>query len=425
MSRKIFTVGAIIVCLFFTALISRNGTLALMALPFLTYMGIGILGSPRPEKIELTAERSLETRRSNGVSSVEVRVTVRNAGAEVGPLFLSDSLQPAMTVTEGSLRQLAVLETGEETVLKYAFTAARGGFQWQTLHAVTSDQFGLFESGIELPAAAEILVQPMVKKFRPFTLRPESTLHSPGLIPARIGGSGTDFWGVREYHPGDPLRRLDWRRTARHPRRIFTKELEQEEITDIGMILDARQTAEFLCGDESLLEYVLDAAMSLAEMFLRGGNRLSLLVVGEGMPMVYPGYGKAQLQRILRVLAKVRPGANSSRVSLSHAPLHLFASRALIVIISPQTTYDSAIFPRFWTHGNQALLISPDPIDFTQSEFARDRAGRLAVRVARLERRVELDDIVRHGIRVIDWQVHRQLSPLVRNALRASRGRRP
>jgi hypothetical protein len=92
------------------------------------------------------------------------------------------------------------------------------------------------------------------------------------------------------------------------------------------------------------------------------------------------------------------------------------------VIISPQTTYDSAIFPRFRAHGNQALFISPDPVDFTKKEFSRDAAGRLAVRVARLERRVELGEIVRHGIRVIDWKVQRPLSPLVRNALRRARG---
>jgi len=51
-----------------------------------------------------------------------------------------------------------------------------------------------------------------------------------GSIPARLGGSGTDFFGVREYHPGDSLRSLDWRLTARHPRQFFTKEFEQEEM---------------------------------------------------------------------------------------------------------------------------------------------------------------------------------------------------
>jgi len=45
-------------------------------------------------------------------------------------------------------------------------------------------------------------VYPPIKKFKAIPLRPRNTVHSPGSIPARLGGNGTDFFGVREYHPG-------------------------------------------------------------------------------------------------------------------------------------------------------------------------------------------------------------------------------
>jgi uncharacterized protein (DUF58 family) len=417
--NKVFTVGAIGFVLLVTALITRTGSVALMALPFLAYLGVGLLRSPSPDRIKLVAERSIAL----VPSGIRISVAIRNEGARVGPIVFSDPLLPAMDIVDGSPRRRAMLEAGETADLQYVFQAARGSFQWETLHVAASDPFGLFPLGLELPAPGGIVVQPRLKRFKPFPLRPDSTLHSPGLVPARVGGVGTDFWGVREYHPGDPLRRLDWRRTARHPMEIFTKEFEQEEIADIALVLDARQSSNVVCDGRHLFEHALGAAASLAEVFLRRGNRVSLVIVSDTLRATFPGYGKHQLNRIMRSLAQAAVGTRASNVALDHLPLRMFGSRALVVVVSPLLAFDRPVFARLRAHGNQGLLISPDPIDFMKSVHPRDPEGRLAVRIARVERRLELAGIARLGVRVIDWQVGQPLSPLVRQALRAARGR--
>ena len=289
------------------------------------------------------------------------------------------------------------------------------------MRAVASDPFGLVEIGLDLPAPAEVQVQPEMEKFRPLPIRPHSTLHSPGSIPARLGGSGTDFWGVREYHPGDALRWLDWRLTARHPRQFFTKEFEQEEIADIGLILDARGKMELKIGEDSLFERSLGAAASLSEAFLRQGHRLSLLVFGQRLVSVYPGYGKLQLNRILRCLAKTSPGQDGSLDSFEHLPIRMFSSHALIVILSPLAPSDWPLFPRLRAYGYQGLLISPDPVDFARPAFNQDPASRLAIRAARLERRLELFKVAQLGIPVVDWPVRQALYPFVRGVLAQAR----
>ena len=424
MNERVLTLGLLSAALLLAGLITRNGSCALLALPLLVYLGFGIMDAPAAEKIRLIATRSLDVRQGKGGAAVAVCVAVRNAGTAASSLQLTDALQPGMIVTEGALRQFAELEPGEEALLTYTFQAGRGSFKWSAVRATVSDPFGLFERELSLPAAAEVLVQPRVKKFRLFPLRPERTLHSPGVIPARIGGSGTDFWGVREYHTGDPLRRLDWRRTARHPHQFFTKEFEQEEIADIGIILDGRPSSDIRCGADSLFEHALGATASLVELFLRRGNRVSFLMPGDEMTVVYPGYGKVQMNRILRILATARPGSRQGQHSLDHVPLRLFESRALVVILSPLVTADLQVFPRLRARGHQALLISPDPISFSRSSFPRDTAGRLAARCARIERRLELRSIAQLGVRVIDWDVHQPLAPQVRDALGAARARR-
>jgi uncharacterized protein (DUF58 family) len=424
MNSKLLTVGLIGLSLLVLALVTRNGDVAWVALPFLTYLGAAILGAPPLEKIRLSAERTLKIDDADGSTEIEVTVAIHNNGIEIAPLWITDPQLSAMKVTDGSLRTLTALSPGETTELRYRFQALRGDFAWKTVQVTTGDAFGLFETVLTLPASGEICVQPQVKKFRPISLRPAVTLHSPGTIPARLGGSGTDFWGVREYHPGDPLRRIDWRLTARHPRQYFTKELEQEEIADIGLILDARMRNELRIGEDSLFERSVNATASLAEMFIRQGNRVSLLIFGDQMTAVFPGYSKRQLNRILNSLADVEPGVDASRLSLEFVPLRFFSTHALIVILSPLAPGDWSFFPRLRAHGNQGLLVSPDPIDFARETLPQDTAGGLAIRAARVERRFELQKIARLHIRVIDWQVDHPLAPLVRSTLGRVRGQR-
>lgn len=425
MNNKILVVGSIIFSLLIAALITRNGDIAWMMLPFLAYLGIGILQTPPLEEVRFSAGRTLEQSRSNGNAFVDVNLSVQNQALETVYLSIREIIQAGMKITDGDLSRWAELRPGESAELKYTFTAVRGSFSWNSIRIVMSDPLGLVETEMFLPASAMVQIRPQIKKFKAIPFRPHSTLHSPGSIPARLGGSGTDFFGVREYHSGDSLRWLDWRLTARHPRKYFTKEFEQEEIAEIGLILDARQSTELRVGAESLFESSLGATASLAEMFLHQGHRVSLFVFGATMLQVFPGYGKVQLHRIMGCLSRANVGLeNRMSAPLGYIPIRMFPSRALIIIISPLVSADLYIFRRLRAYGYQVLLVSPDPIDFAYPTLAQDTTTRLAIRAARLARRLQLNDISQLQVPVIDWRISQPLFPLVRNALTRSRGQR-
>jgi uncharacterized protein (DUF58 family) len=330
-----------------------------------------------------------------------------------------------MKIADGELCRWVTLRSMEHAELKYTFNAVRGNFSWKNVRTVVSDPLGLIETEMLFPVSTGIQIRPQIKKFKAISFRPNSTLHSPGSIPSRLGGSGTNFFGVREYHSGDSLRRLDWRLTARHPRKFFTKEFEQEEIAEIGLLLDARQSSELRIGEDSLFEACVGATASLAEMFLHQGHRVGLLVIGKTMLNAFPGYGKTQLHRIMGCLAKVKiETEDRTSLSLDFSPVHIFPNHALVIVIGSITSVDRPLFLRLRAYGYQVLLVSPDPIDFASPILAQDAINCLAVRAARLERRLRLNDIAHLKIPVIDWQVGQPLFPLVRNALTRSRGQR-
>ncbi len=425
MNDKTLIVGLTVFMLLVVALITRNGDIAWMILPFLAYLGVGVLQTPNLERISLSAKRTWEQTRVNGIVSIVVDLVIQNKAAETVHLFIEETVQPGMKIAEGELSQWATLCPGESTQLNYSFTAARGNFSWKSVRVRVGDPLGLIETELLLPDDTTIQVRPQIKKFKAISLRPHDTVHAPGSIPARLGGSGTDFFGVREYHTGDSLRTLDWRLTARHPRKFFTKEFEQEEIAEIGLILDARANTALQIGGESLFEYSVGATASLAEMFLHQGHRVSLLVFGGTMLKAFPGYGKTQLHRIMSCLSKARVDTESSTLgSFDFVPLRMFPNHALIIVISSLTPTDRYLFQRLRAYEYQAVLVSPDPIDFAYPTLAQDATNQLAIRAARVERRLRLNDIAQMHIPVIDWQVSQPLFPLVRNALTRSRGQR-
>jgi uncharacterized protein (DUF58 family) len=421
MIKKTPVLGFLIFSLLLAALITRNGDMAWMMLPFLAYLGVGTLRAQPRERVRLRAERTCEQSSSAGITTVAVKLTVQNLARETVCLSIQEPMQAGLRVTDGELSCQAALPPGESAELRYTCTAARGIYSWEGVRTLVSDPLGLWETEMLLPAGAAVQIQPQIKRFKNISFRPQSTLHSPGSIPARLGGSGTDFFGVREYQSGDSLRWLDWRLTARHPHRYFTKEFEQEEIAEIGLILDARQMTELRIGEGSLFEHSVGAAASLAEMFLHQGHRLSLLVFGESLSYVFPGYGKRQLCRIMSCLSKAKVGNENG---IDFIPVRMFPSHALIILISSLPSSDRPFLQRLRAFGYQVLVISPDPIDYAFPTLAQDFTNRLAIRATRLERYLRLSDVARLQIQVIDWKVSQPLFPLIQNALSRSRGQR-
>lgn len=401
----------IITGLILWGLIAREGKILVLSLPFLAYLIAGILYLPT--RLELRAVRTLLSAKSSSPGIYQMRVTIENVGDACENLFLDDDHGKELEVIDGSMQKKTAIPSSEKVELIYSFQARRGLYAWKTIHAVVSDPFGLFEFAMDLPAPGEIHVPPERIFLRNLPLKPAFTRHSAGMIPARLAGPGIDFWGVREYIPGDSLRWLNWKMIARNPGKFFTKEFEREEIAEIGMILDARSLADCQIQGESLFERSVQAALSLSEVFLKDGNRLGLLIFGKTISTLFPGYGKRQLHQIRRKLAGASADSNLSLSYLHGISSRLFPARSLLVLISPLDSRDRQVFQQLQAAGYQVLLLSPDPVDFFLRRTPSDRATSLAGQAARLERFLLLKQLMRSGIQVINWQVDRPLNETI------------
>lgn len=420
MSRLLLLAG-LAYGLLLVGLATLNGGLLALALPVILYLGAALIHAP--DLPTLTVTRELSADRLQPGTTVDVKLTLRNESARLEEVMVEDIVPWPLELTEGLSEKIVVLPAGSSVELSYTARGPRGRYLFQDVRVTAADHLGLFRRQALLPAPGSFLALPEVRRMRGMAIRPLRTRASAGLIPARVGGPGVDFYGVRDYQAGDSLRWINWRATARTPRRIYTNEFEQERIADVGLILDARQRNDLKSDDpsshgESLFEDAVRATASLADAFLRDGNRVAMLAYGAGLSWVFPGYGHVQRERILRALARVQTGESYVFETFDYLPTRLFPAGSQLVLVSPLRREDLPTLVRLRALGYELLVVSPDPITFEVGRETPAEEGLvLAHRIARLERKLLLRRLRQAGIPAVDWQVDKPLDQAVLTSL--------
>lgn len=415
MSRS-FLLGILTYLLLLVGIVTRQGEFLALALPLVTYLLVGYLQSP--EKIALAATRQLSAERVLPNSNVNVTVTVTNLGSNLDEVLLADVLPAGLNVRSGFSRHLLRLAKGASYTFGYTVSGPRGGYTFEALETWGCDHLAVNRSEVQVEAKGRLFVLPAVRRVRNVSIRPRRTRVYAGMIPARAGGTGTEFFGVREYQPGDPPHAINWRLSARYMDTLFANEYQQERVADVGIVLDGRlRTNEFARG-HSLFEYSVQAAASIADALLSQGNRVGLLLYASYLSWTLPGYGKIQRERILHALANAKTGDSQVFSDLEYIPTRLFAPESQIVFVSPLAEDDWKPLIQLRATGYDVLVISPNPVSFELSYLSPSNSNmELAGRVLHMERLLLLQRLQRANIHVLDWDVREPFDMLVKRRL--------
>jgi uncharacterized protein (DUF58 family) len=414
MFRNLLLILVIYILLGF-GLVSVHGELLGLALPFVIYLLVGLWRAP--EKLQLDVERRLSQERVAPDQEVDVTVTITNRGGVLEELLLEDVIPPALTVRDGSHRRLLSLKKGGSYTWTYTVSGPRGAHQFERIKAEASDHFRVRRSRLEVPVRSELFVLPALARLRYVTIRPRRTRVYAGTIPARLGGPGVEFFGLRKYQPGDAMRWINWRASARHRGTIYSNEFQQERVSDVGIVLDGRAKANLFRGGDALFEHSVMATAALADAFLSQGNRVSLLNYGLYLRWTLPGYGKFQRERLMQALANAELGGSAVFEGLDHIPTQLFPSHSQIVVVSPLVADDLDVLVRMRARGYQVMVISPDPVSFELVYLPDTPDVRLAGRVLRMERNLLLKNLQRAGVQVLDWNVSEPFDQVIKRRL--------
>lgn len=384
-------------------LVSFNGNLILLAVPIIIYIGMGILFAPQPAELDI--QRIVEPERVWPGMPFTVDLTVKNLGDSACPISLHDTIGDGLEIVTGETHRLAWLAPAASLSLNYTVRGMRGIFTFDRLVATCLGDDALFENEKSFSVRGQVFILPQVPPIRRINLRAWQTKIYAGNHPSRVSGSGTDFYSVRNYQPGDSLRHINWRIAARNPDYLYSNEFERERVTEIWLILDGRERSNLLTEHTGLFEHIILSGAGLAQAMLKEGNRVGLLIYGGYLRWTFPGYGKIQFEKMLRSLAQARTGDLFIFSDLENLPTRAFPLSSQLILISPMQPEDIPILLKLRGRGYAITIVSPDPIQFEFTRLSREKGGQAGLRMAKIERQYHILRLQNAGIRVVNWDV--------------------
>ena len=226
---------------------------------------------------------------------------------------------------------LAPLGAGEEARAAYRFpTDRRGRFEIGPLRATVTDPFGLVSTSRRLLGTEQVIVYPQVHEVvPPPDIGGLDLDRDHPAVRARVETSG-DFMTLREYAPGDDLRHVHWRSTARRGH-LMMRQNETRRRAPVLLMLDVRPATH----DRASFERAVEAVASIATALDRSGRPFEV-AWSTGATVGAPG--RRHLAHIMDELAIVEPhGADRLLIASTRR-----RSSALIAVTGRLLTNDAA-----------------------------------------------------------------------------------
>ena len=226
----------------------------------------------------------------------------------------------------------------------------------------SSDPFGIYEVEIEDLSSTTLMVMPPIVPLPAIEVAPggrTGDARPRTNAPERTVSSST----VREFHPGDSLRWIHWRTTARKfsP---YVRIFDGTPAGDWWIFLDLHSQVQTGEGWDSTQEHGIILAASLADRGLRENQSVGLVANGKELVWLSPQGDDSQRWEILRALAMIETG-DYSLAELLTRNKSVIGRYSSLVIITPNTKGDwiEALLPLMW-RGAVPTIILLDPTSF-------------------------------------------------------------
>jgi len=197
-----------------------------------------------------------------------------------------------------------------------------------------------------------------------------------GRAPLRIRGTGTEPYALREYRPGDPPTRIQWKASARHGR-LITREDTWERGLRLVVLIDAGRAMASRERGRSKLDHALAAALALVRVALSRGDRVTVIGFSD------------RIERVVRLHSGTRAAGQA------YARLYDLEARLAEPAYDLAVETASAVEPRRAT-----VVLLTSVVDLAAAELLRGALVRLSRRHRPVLVNLEDPDLVRLALGV-------------------------
>lgn len=342
-----------------------------------------------------------------------VHLRIAPQGARVHELFLAPR---DVTIVTG---RVPVVHSGRQRVVEVSYRLHGADGAWLSLPTPTN--------------VAERVVDPVLAVIASIPL-PHRLTGLTGAHASARPGDGGEFRDLHPYAPGDRLRRIDWKATARRSQGfgdLYVRRTDATSDATVVLVIDSRddvgERIESWSVDTdgvaglSSMDLAREAAASLAVSAIGGGDRVSLIDLAAYDGLVVAGSGKRHLDRLLRRIAV--SGPSGFRPSRRRAPV--VSAGAIVYLLSPLLDDDVTAIATLWrASGHRVIAVDVLPAPRLDGSAPNTR---IAHRLLMAERRRRIAGVRANGVEMFRWQEDAEQpsrSVVLRTLARAGQRRR-
>lgn len=373
--------------------LDRIAVLALVV-PFAVWLAWGLATATAPE-VELSG--GLDRERAAEGDELLWESEVRCRGG-IGWLELLLELPPGIQSGAKGARFRVRPSAGRSEKVSWSLRAIRwGSYRIGPVTVRTQDRLGLVSYSQRLGEPARLRVYPSFERLRKLVPPARTQLFAGNRI-SRRHGEGLEFADIRAFTPGDRVRRVNWRVTARTGI-AHVNDFHLERNADLILFVDS--FADLELDQDSVLSLAVRAASALADGYLGERDRVGVVGFGGVVRWLLPGLGPRHFQRVVEALLDTRVVASYAWRDIDVIPSRVLPPSATIIALTPLLDARSVgALADLHHRGFDVVVLAIAPERFMPSSNLIDP---LALRLWRLLRVARQRSLQRDGMIVLEW----------------------
>ncbi len=390
----------------------------ILAVPLLLAAAVG-LALARPPRLQVAVR--LDRDRALEGEHVELEVEVR-ALRRAAHLELEVRLPAGLAELPARPEKVSSLAAGEARSYRRQLRCQRwGGRLVGQVRIRVRDPLGFFVFGEEERHELPLRVYPRPETLRRL-VRPMETQSHAGNEVSPLKGDGIEFADIRPFAPGDRVRRINWRASARR-NGFQVNEMHPERNADVVIFLDTFTDLRRLPEGDTSMELAVRAAAAMVDLYLRRRDRVGLVGFGGTLRWLRPAMGERQLYRLLDALIDTEVVLSYAWKGLEVIPRRTLPPKSLVLALSPLVD-DRTVSALFDLRGRgyDLVVVELTPLAFVPA--GRRDTERLAYRLWGMQREALSSRFQEMGVAVTTWQPGEPLEAALAAASTFRRGAR-
>ena len=180
-----------------------------------------------------------------------------------------------------------------------------------------------------------MLTNDLIARIRRIEITTRKLVHDSfaGEYQSVFKGRGMEFDEVRQYHPGDDVRSIDWNVTARTGEPHVKSYIEERELT-VMLVVDVSGSGDFGTRNRFKRDLAVELAAVMSFAATTNNDKVGLLLFTDRVEsLVPPRKGRSHVLRMVRDLLLFQPEGMGTDITLALNTVHRMLKRRSIVFL--------------------------------------------------------------------------------------------